>query len=222
MLEKDITLDIAQRLRQLLEDRAFQVMTRSDDSAISLAERAAIANRQGADVFVSVHVNWIENHAARASKPTSWDPFNDPALGLAASENRGSGYSMADMRQLLDCIYAGVRQDKSRQLAQMVQASLFRSLGKVNPKVEDRGVKSAPFISPAVDADAGHPRRSVVPVQQRGWRSCWPNRCIATILPWPWRKGCGRTPAPPAAPGTSHPVSRLASRAAHRAGRKGI
>ncbi len=149
VLEKDITLDIAQRLRQLLEDQGvFQVvMTRSDDSAISLAERAAIANRQGADVFVSVHVNWIENHAARGVETYFLGPTNDPALSrLAASENRGSGYSMADMRQLLDRIYAGVRQDKSRQLAQMVQASLFRSLGKVNPKVEDRGVKSAPFI----------------------------------------------------------------------------
>jgi len=149
LLEKDITLDIARRVRALLEaGHGFEVlMTRQDDSAVSLAERAAIANRSGADVFVSVHVNWIENRTARGVETYFLGPTNDPSLNrLAALENRDSGYSMADMRQLLDGIYAGVRQDKSRQLAEVVQGALFRSLGRVNPGIEDRGVKSAPFI----------------------------------------------------------------------------
>ena len=149
LLEKDITLDIARRLRVLLEaGHGFEVvMTRQDDNAVSLAERAAIANRSGADVFISVHVNWIEDHAARGVETYFLGPTNDPFLNrLAALENRDSGYSMADMRQLLDGIYAGVRQDKSRQLAEVVQGALFRSLGRVNPGIEDRGVKSAPFI----------------------------------------------------------------------------
>jgi N-acetylmuramoyl-L-alanine amidase len=149
LLEKDITLDIARRLRELLlEQRGFEVvMTRQDDSAVSLAERAAIANRLGADIFLSVHVNWIEDRASRGVETYYLGPTNDPFLNrLAALENRDSGYSMADMRQLLDGIYAGVRQDKSRQLAEMVQGALFRSLGKVNPRIENRGVKSAPFL----------------------------------------------------------------------------
>jgi N-acetylmuramoyl-L-alanine amidase len=149
LLEKDVTLDIARRLRQLLESgqRFEVVMTRQDDTSVSLAERAAIANRVGADIFVSVHVNWIEDRASHGVETYFLGPTNDPFLNrLAASENRDSGYSLADMRQLLDRIYAGVRQDKSRQLAEVLQAALFRSLGKVNPKVENRGVKSAPFI----------------------------------------------------------------------------
>jgi N-acetylmuramoyl-L-alanine amidase len=149
VLEKDITLDIARRLRVLLEaGHGFEVvMTRQEDNAVSLAERAAIANRSGADVFVSVHVNWIENRTARGVETYFLGPTNDPFLNrLAALENRDSGYSMADMRQLLDGIYAGVRLDKSRQLAEVVQGALFRSLGRVNPGIEDRGVKSAPFI----------------------------------------------------------------------------
>jgi N-acetylmuramoyl-L-alanine amidase len=149
LLEKDITLDITRRLRALLEaGHGFEVvMTRQDDSAVSLAERAAIANRSGADVFVSVHVNWIEDRTSRGVETYFLGPTNDPFLNrLAALENRDSGYSMADMRQLLDGIYAGVRQDKSRQLAEVVQGALFLSLGRVNPGIEDRGVKSAPFI----------------------------------------------------------------------------
>jgi len=149
LLEKDITLDIARRLRLLLEaEHGFEVvMTRQDDGAVSLAERAAIANRSGADVFVSVHVNWFEDRASRGVETYFLGPTNDPFLNrLAALENRDSGYSMADMRQLLDGIYAGVRQDKSRQLAEVVQAALFQSLGRVNPGIADRGVKSAPFL----------------------------------------------------------------------------
>jgi N-acetylmuramoyl-L-alanine amidase len=149
LLEKDITLDIARRLQQMLEEQhSFEViMTRRDDTAVNLAERAAIANRMGADIFVSVHVNWIEDRAARGVETYYLGPTNDPFLNrLAAAENRDSGYSMADMHQLLDGIYASVRQDKSRRLAAMVQGALYRSLGKVNPKVGNRGVKSAPFI----------------------------------------------------------------------------
>jgi N-acetylmuramoyl-L-alanine amidase len=149
LLEKDLTLDIVRRLRELLLDQhAFDVvLTRQDDREVSLADRAAIANRQGADIFVSVHVNWIEDRTARGVETYFLGPTNDPFLNrLAARENHDSGYSMADMRQLLDGIYAGVRQDKSRQLAEMVQQALFRSLGKVNPRIADRGVKSAPFL----------------------------------------------------------------------------
>ncbi len=72
---------------------------------------------------------------------------DDPYLTrLAAAENRESGYSLADMRRLLDRIYAGVRQEKSRKLAETVQSALFQSLRKSSPEIQNRGVKTAPFI----------------------------------------------------------------------------
>jgi N-acetylmuramoyl-L-alanine amidase len=148
LVEKELTLDIAQRLRKLLEADSFEVvMTREQDSSVSLEERGLAANRDGADIFVSIHLNWIENLKARGVETYYLGATNDPYLTrLAAAENRESGYSMADMRGLLDRIYADVRQDKSRTLAEVIQASLFRSLGKVNPGIENRGVKAAPFI----------------------------------------------------------------------------
>ena len=148
LVEKELTLDIAQRVRKLLEADSFEVvMTREQDRAVSLEERGLAANRDGADIFVSIHLNWIENRKARGVETYYLGATDDPYLTrLAAAENRESGYSMADMRGLLDRIYADVRHDKSKTLAEIVQASLFRSLGKVNPGLENRGVKAAPFI----------------------------------------------------------------------------
>lgn len=56
--EKDIVLDIARRLAKLLEaEGAAVTMTREDDRFVSLAERAAIANRMKAEAFISIHCN---------------------------------------------------------------------------------------------------------------------------------------------------------------------
>lgn len=147
-LEKDLTLDIAQRLQRLLVQQSFQVvMTRDADRDVSLKERGALANRIGADIFVSIHLNWIENRRSGGLETYYMGPTDDPYLTrLAASENRESGYSLADMRRLLDRIYAGVRQEKSRKLAETVQSALFQSLGKLSPEIQSRGVKTAPFI----------------------------------------------------------------------------
>jgi N-acetylmuramoyl-L-alanine amidase len=148
LVEKDLTLDIAARLRKLLEADGFEiVMTRRADQDVSLSERGALANQGDADIFVSIHVNWIENREARGVETYFLGATQDPFLNrLAASENRDSGYSMADMRGLLDRIYADVRKESSRQLAEVIQSSLYHSLRKVNPELEDRGVKAAPFI----------------------------------------------------------------------------
>jgi N-acetylmuramoyl-L-alanine amidase len=145
--EKEVTLDIARRLKLLLADEFEVVMTRERDEEVSLEERAKVANESGADIFVSIHVNWIDNRSARGIETYYLGATNDPFLNkLAAAENRDSGYSLADMRQILDRIYAGVRDDNSRKLAEVMQSSLYRSLRKVNPELVDRGVKAAPFI----------------------------------------------------------------------------
>jgi N-acetylmuramoyl-L-alanine amidase len=72
---------------------------------------------------------------------------DDPFLTrLAAAENRGSGYSQADLRDLLEELYAGFRQERSADAAASLQRALLRSLRTINPEIEDRGVKTAPFI----------------------------------------------------------------------------
>ena len=146
--EKNLTLDIARRLSIRLIEAGLDVhMTRSSDEYLSLEQRVRIANSTRADLFVSIHVNSIPRHEARGVETFFLGPTNDPFLtALAATENQNSGYSVADYRSLLDGIYAGVRQQESRQLAGLIQQALYRSLARTNPELEDRGVKTAPFV----------------------------------------------------------------------------
>ncbi len=148
LTEKDLTLDIATRLRDLLEKDAFQVgMTRDRDETLSLRERAAFANARRADLFLSIHVNSIPKPQRRGVETYYLGPTDDPRVtSLAAAENRGSGYSLHDFKNLLEEVYVGVRQSESADFARTVQASLFHSLARANPALEDRGVKSAPFV----------------------------------------------------------------------------
>jgi N-acetylmuramoyl-L-alanine amidase len=145
--EKEITLDLALRLRRLLQGGPFEVlMTRDTDATVSLEDRVAFANARRADLFVSIHINWIPRREVRPLETYYVGPTDDPhALELAGIENRDSGYSLSEYRRLLEKIYIDARRDESQALARNVNAELFRSLRDVNPALENRGVKTAPF-----------------------------------------------------------------------------
>jgi len=148
MVEKDLTLDIALRLKTLMENEGLSiVMTRKTDEAVSLAERARIANEAKADLFVSIHVNWLPKRNARGFETYYLGASADPFLNrLAQQENMHSGYTLADSRRLLDAIYSDSRRKSSKGLAQQIQQSLYRVLSKANPGVISRGVMKAPFV----------------------------------------------------------------------------
>lgn len=148
LVEKEVTLDISLRLRELLRGASFEVvMTREGDVSRSLRERALLANSARGDVFVSIHVNSIPRQERRGVETYFLGPTDDPHVNsLAAAENRDSGYSLHDFRNLLEMVYVGVRQKESRSFAASVQSALVHSLAVENPEIQDRGVKSAPFV----------------------------------------------------------------------------
>jgi len=66
--EKELVLDTAFRLKALLEKDGYQVLlTRKDDKYIELAERADMADRANADLFVSIHFNSVEQGAEKVT-----------------------------------------------------------------------------------------------------------------------------------------------------------
>jgi N-acetylmuramoyl-L-alanine amidase len=163
LTEKDITLDIAARLRGLLTKSGFDVLvTRGDDRLVPLRERARIANRSDGDIFVSIHVNSVPHPTHDGIETYYLGPTTDPSLTkLAAAENGTSGYSLADLRTLLDRVYADARRDESHRLAEAVQTNLYGTLRTADPALENWGVKRAPFVvlmateMPAVLAEVG-------------------------------------------------------------------
>ncbi len=148
LTEKALALDIAYRLRNLLDDRFRVAMTREADMNVALDRRTLIANRAGADVFVSIHVNWLPANRTCGVETYYLGPTDDPELSaLAERENsEAQGYSLGDLPRFLEGLYAQARQDDSRALATAIQESLYGRLRAENPGLRDRGVKSAPFV----------------------------------------------------------------------------
>ena len=146
--EKDITLDVALRLRRLLKESPFEVLlTRQTDRRISLDKRVAFANQHKADLFISIHVNWMEPHSLRALETYYVGPTDDPAtLRLASRENKDSELSLSDYKHILEKIYVDARRDESRALARSIQSQVYRALKAKNPQLVNRGVKTAPFV----------------------------------------------------------------------------
>ncbi len=163
LIEKNITLDIATRLARLLEANGFEaILTRDGDETIALESRGDFANEQEADIFLSIHVNWFGEASVRAIETFYLGPTDDPELQrLAARENLESELALGEFRQALERVYADVRRNESRELAEVIQTELLKSLKAINPWVENRGVKSAPFgvlirtQMPAVLAEIG-------------------------------------------------------------------
>ena len=147
--ESELTLDVAQRLQRLLESQPgfAVVLTRSTNDYIALEERTAIANREGADLFLSIHAN-----ASRQTSASGIETYflnfatNPTAEAVAARENASSGQNMGTLPDILKAIALNNKLAESRELASIVQTSLVRRLSQQNKTVRDLGVKQAPFV----------------------------------------------------------------------------
>lgn len=143
LLEKDLVLEISQRLGKLLESRLGMevIYTRPDDNYITLDERASIANQSQADLFVSVHANYSDLPSARGVETYYTNFFSAPGSKdvdtHAAKSAVTATLSPADLHE---------RIEQSRRLAASVQRSLYGTLSVQNPGLRDRGIKEAGFV----------------------------------------------------------------------------
>jgi N-acetylmuramoyl-L-alanine amidase len=147
--EKDLVLEVSRRLGTLLQTRlgAEVIFTRRDDTFIPLETRTAIANQEGADLFVSVHANSSHDPDARGVETYYLNFTSSPdALEVAARENAVSEESIHELQDLVKKIALKEKIDESQEFASDVQNSLHSGLAAKNPGVRDRGVKKAPFI----------------------------------------------------------------------------
>jgi len=147
--EAELVLDVSLRLKKLLENQPGMevVMTRDSDVFIPLEQRTAIANREGADLFLSVHANASRNVKARGVE-TYFLNFaaNPEAEAVAARENSASGQTMHRLPDIVRAITLNNKIDESRDFAETVQKAMVKTLSSKNRELQDRGVKQAPFV----------------------------------------------------------------------------
>ncbi|MBE0502567.1 MAG: N-acetylmuramoyl-L-alanine amidase, partial [Desulfuromonadales bacterium] len=148
LLEKDIVLSMALLLAKEVKSKLGWevVLTRTDDTFIPLEERTALANKVGADLFVSLHVNASSNSAAHGVE-TYYLNFskNEKAAAVAARENGTSLRAVSDLEQILFDLMAHSKIQESSRLASDIQHALITGLTREFGVVKNLGVKQGPF-----------------------------------------------------------------------------
>jgi N-acetylmuramoyl-L-alanine amidase len=138
--EKTYTLALALELRDQLQKAGFNViLTRSKDAYVELPDRPALANKRGADLFVSLHFNATETGKNEVEGP---ETYCITPVGASSTNARGEGSGYGPTT-------ANRSEQKSLLFAYQMERSLVQSL-----RVPDRGVRRARF---AVLRDATMP-----------------------------------------------------------------
>ena len=146
--EKDIVLAVAKKLeRKLKQEMGVEVvLTRRDDRFIPLEDRTAIANAEGADLFVSLHMNASPNGEAKGLETYYLDNTNDEgSLRLAARENATSRKNVSDLQFILSDMTQSMKLEDSITLAHHLQHSLVDAMSTRLADIRDLGVKKALF-----------------------------------------------------------------------------
>lgn len=149
--EKDITLDVSLKLKAIIErSLAFRVLlTREKDVNVSLDNRAAVANNNKANLFISIHANSSYRKEASGSETyfLSLKAVDEEARRLAYMENNPADFeegierdSEEDIQMILWDMAQASYIKQSSQLAEYIQKELNLLLGTMN-----RGIKQAPF-----------------------------------------------------------------------------
>jgi N-acetylmuramoyl-L-alanine amidase len=145
--EKDVALDIVQRLAPTLVAQGIEVaLTREDDRFVSLEERTARANGFGADLFVSVHCNASEGRARRGVETYVLDTSRDEIEArVAARENATNQVARGDLASILSEIRLADGVRRSRRLAELLLRTSTTSLEARYGDAIDGGVHAAGF-----------------------------------------------------------------------------
>ncbi len=149
LVEKDLVLKLAMDLKSMLTEQlgAEVILTREDDSFITLEDRTTIANDNQADLFVSLHANYSPSRSTSGVETYFLDfARTKEEREVAARENAATMRTVGDLQGLVGQIARGEKLEESRELASMIQKNLFGAARQLLPSTRDRGVRSAPFI----------------------------------------------------------------------------
>ena len=122
VLEKDLTLNLTNRVAELIRKNKpgiKLILTRTDDTFVSLDERCQIANRNRADLFLSIHINFAQNNRLLSGTET----FHANKKGA---------------KSIVQASHLERNADKSELLAWLLQKSYYES-----GRPADRGARAS-------------------------------------------------------------------------------
>jgi N-acetylmuramoyl-L-alanine amidase len=145
--EKDVVLDIAHRVAPVLAAQGIQVvLTRDDDTFVSLEERTARANAFGADLFVSLHCNASEGRGRRGVESYVLDTNRDEvAARVAAFENATTQTASTELASILGGLRMADGGRSSKRLAQLLLRASTTAVQTKYGDAVDGGVHAAGF-----------------------------------------------------------------------------
>jgi N-acetylmuramoyl-L-alanine amidase len=148
--ESDVALTLARRVARGLDERlhADVLLTRSDDTFVPLRERAALANQNDADLFLSIHANAAPASTLWGVETYSLDAASDAgAARVAARENALAEGRGDPTDRLFARLLAAGNDVLSRGLAAEIQARVVSELATIygSSQARDLGAKTALF-----------------------------------------------------------------------------
>lgn len=146
--EAALVLSISRELRRELASRGFEVvMTRASDVFLPLEARTDIANRENADLFISVHANAARNSKLAGVETYLLDTrYDRQTARVAARENGTTVAGLSELHRILASLKLGNNERYAARYAELVQRSLVSRLRKSYPGTVDLGVKRGPFL----------------------------------------------------------------------------
>ena len=149
ILEKDVVLAIAQRLKRRLEEssNAKVLLTRETDTTRTLAERTAFANANSADLFISIHANADRSGELQGIETYTLNNSNDRAtIRLAKMENGPAvRVGRGDLSFILSDMVQSGKEEESNALAERLHSRVLARLRSRYTDVHNLGVKKGPF-----------------------------------------------------------------------------
>ncbi|MDD4615563.1 MAG: N-acetylmuramoyl-L-alanine amidase [Alphaproteobacteria bacterium] len=151
-LEKDITIDIAQRMAdQLRNDKGIIVkLTREDDVFIPLEERVKFGREARADLFLSIHADSAPNKSARGLSvyTLSTKASDSFSKSLADKENEADlmgGMDLPPAPKEVTAILMDLTARQTRNTAQHARATFIRGLSR-QWRLLEQPMRSANFV----------------------------------------------------------------------------
>ncbi len=154
--EKDIALSISQKIYEKLLARNHTVfLTRSFDRTVTLPERAAIAEKTKADLFISVHINSSPENGAQGFETYYLDNHNDVAIKkVEKTENIPAKGDEVVVQQILVDLVIDQTVNTSRPLAQSIHSEIKSRVGR-KYGIQSRGIKPGLFFVLALSKRPG-------------------------------------------------------------------